>query len=112
LNGCAALPIIKEKPFTLTGVDPVTGIVQFKTAYDPIALNAPPVVPISSPDPDNRGPYPLFGTPFRIETIDFTGNEYEGRGYKLTLDTSATPHKINLEPIPTVAADQKIPEHA
>jgi len=43
------------------------------------------VVNIPSPDPDKRGPYPVFGLPYRIETIDFTGTKYDGRGYKLEL---------------------------
>ncbi|HMJ82987.1 MAG TPA: Ig-like domain-containing protein, partial [Vicinamibacterales bacterium] len=94
---CAVMPIAKEKPFTLTGVDPATGMVQFKTAYDPIALTDPGVVNIPSPAPDKKGPYPVFGSPFRIETIDFTGTKFYGRGYELELVVNPPSNQIQLK---------------
>ena len=116
-NDCAAMPILKDRPFTLTGVNPSTGMVEFKTSYDPIPLTDPAVVTIPSPDPDKKGPYPVFGTPFRIETIDFTGTEYVGRGYKLVYVPDPSPaipqhNKIKLVPIPGIADGEKIPANA
>src|SRR6185369_2976223 len=116
-NDCAAMPILKDRPFTLTGVNPSTGMVEFKTAYDPIPLTDPAVVTIPSPDPDKKGPYPVFGTPFRIDTIDFTGTEYVGRGYKLVYVPDPSPaipqhNKIKLVPIPGIADGEKIPANA
>jgi len=116
-NNCAAMPILKDRPFTLTGVNPSTGMVEFKTSYDPIPLTDPAVVTIPSPDPDKKGPYPVFGTPFRIETIDFTGTEHIGRGYKLLYVPDPSPaipqhNKIKLAPIPGIADAEKIPANA
>jgi RHS repeat-associated protein len=112
-HDCAAMPIVKGKAFTLTGVDPSTGMVAFKTSYDPIPITDPAVVSIPSPDPDKRGPYPVFGTPYRIETVDFSGVKYTGRGYQLEYqENPPSNNKILLEPISGIAADQRIPEKA
>jgi len=114
-RNCYVMPIIKGKPFTLTGVDPSTGIVKFKTSYDPIPLTDPGVVPIANPSPDIRGPYPVFATPWRIDTIDFTGNRYDGRGYLLELQQGGgtiTLKKMVMPNSAPIPAEVKLPQHA
>lgn len=58
-------------PFTISGIDSGTGMTVFKKTYDPITVGeAGDFFQIPNPNPDLAGPYPVFGTPFRIDILD------------------------------------------
>ncbi|MCA1732780.1 MAG: Ig-like domain-containing protein, partial [Acidobacteria bacterium] len=70
-RGRVAIPVLTGTPFKITGYDPATGFQAFEQVYDPIPLADPGAVyAIESPLANLQGPYPVFGTPFRIETLD------------------------------------------
>jgi RHS repeat-associated protein len=70
-TGGAVLPIITGKPFTVVGVDPGTGLQAFSRTYDPIPFGPPGTVATLDPAQQNDGgPYPVFGSPFRVEMVD------------------------------------------
>ncbi|MEO8215448.1 MAG: Ig-like domain-containing protein [Acidobacteriota bacterium] len=73
-RGRVALPVVSGKPFTLVGFDANTGQQAFSKAYDPIAVTDPGSgVTVESPIVNSAGPYPVFGTPFRIESVLLNG---------------------------------------
>ncbi len=63
------VPVPIGQQFTIVGVDVATGLDAFTKVYDPIPPGTP-VADLSNPDPDRIGPHPVFGTPFRIETLE------------------------------------------
>jgi RHS repeat-associated protein len=71
-HGRVVVPVVSGRPFTVEGVDISSGLTTFTKAYDPLPTFAPgTTVSLPSPDIDSRvGPYPVYGGPFRIETID------------------------------------------
>ena len=70
-HGRIVVPIASGKAFTIEGVDTTTGLSTFSKTYDPLpSFNPGDAVIIPTPDTTSSGPYPVFGTPFRIETID------------------------------------------
>jgi hypothetical protein len=70
-GGRIAIPVVMGTAFSITGVDAATGLERFTRAYDPIAVGDPgSVVPLPAPNDDREGPYPVTGSPFRIEPID------------------------------------------
>ncbi|HEV8657778.1 MAG TPA: HNH/ENDO VII family nuclease [Thermoanaerobaculia bacterium] len=70
-TGGAVMPILTGKPFTVVGVDPGTGLQAFSRTYDPIPFGPPGTVTTLDPAQQNDGgPYPVFGTPFRVEMLD------------------------------------------
>ncbi|HEX2836340.1 MAG TPA: Ig-like domain-containing protein [Thermoanaerobaculia bacterium] len=65
------IPVITGKPFTVYGIDRATGLQAYKRAYDPIPAGEPgTIVSIPSPQQNDGGPYPVFGSPFRVEVLD------------------------------------------
>ena len=70
-RGGRAIPVVTGKPFTVYGIDRATGLQAYSRAYDPIPVGEPgEVVTIPSPQQNDGGPYPIFGTPFRAEILD------------------------------------------
>ncbi|MEO8036881.1 MAG: Ig-like domain-containing protein, partial [Acidobacteriota bacterium] len=70
-RGGAVFPIITGRPFTVSGIDAGTGLQAFSRTYDPIPLGEPgAVAPIPNAQQNDGGPYPVFGTPFRVEIAD------------------------------------------
>src|SRR5205085_628991 len=56
--------------FQIVGVDASTGLTAFQKAYNPIPLGDPgAAVILPSPVQNDNGPFPVFGTPFRVETF-------------------------------------------
>ena len=69
--GIVAIPVLADRPFEIVGVDASTGLQAFSRVYDPLPPSDPgTAAPIDTPNVDRQGPYPVFATPFRIETVD------------------------------------------
>ena len=103
--GCNAMPVRKDTPFTVTGYDAATGLQAFQKEYAKIALNDPDVVPLANPAPDKNGPYPIYGTPFTIETVVPVADTTYRRGYKITKQTNGG---FLLENDPSAPAADKL----
>jgi len=71
-GGVIVIPVITGKPFTVVGVDAATGIEGFSKLYDPIPIGNPGISIIPPPQENRVGPFPVFGTPFRVETIELS----------------------------------------
>src|SRR5207244_4214348 len=73
-HGRVAIPVISNTPFTVQGVDAATGIQLFQHAYDglPPATNGQ-VTAIPPPQSNQGGPYPTFGDPFNVQTVEIIG---------------------------------------
>ena len=70
-RGRVAIPIIAGKQFQIVGVDAATGLEAYTKVYDPIPVGDPGAgVTLADPNPDRSGPYPVFATPFRLESFD------------------------------------------
>ncbi|HYO76846.1 MAG TPA: Ig-like domain-containing protein, partial [Thermoanaerobaculia bacterium] len=70
-RGRVAIPIIAGKQFQVVGVDAATGLEAYTKIYDPVPIGDPgAAVTLPDPNPDRTGPYPVFATPFRVETFD------------------------------------------
>ncbi|MCA1732490.1 MAG: hypothetical protein LC732_02685, partial [Acidobacteria bacterium] len=77
-RGRIAIPVLKGRRFTVTGVDSATGLDAFEKIYDPLPVGDPgAVTTIDTPNADTEGPYPIFATPFRIETLDLTAEKVD-----------------------------------
>ena len=77
------VPVIQGLPFTVVGVDATTGIQAFSKVYDPIPIGDPNVATVLPPPQNNTsGPYPVFGTPFRVETIDLNASYVDIRSVR------------------------------
>jgi len=77
-RGRIAIPVLKGRKFTITGVDSATGLDVYEKVYDPLPMGDPgAVTTIEMPNADTQGPYPIFGTPFRIETLDLTAGNVD-----------------------------------
>jgi RHS repeat-associated protein len=89
-RGRIAIPLLNNKQkFEVVGVDASTGLTAFSKVYDPLPDGDPgAAVIITNPNPDKEGPYPVFGTPFRIETaqIDAEKLELSVRNFTIQLD--------------------------
>jgi RHS repeat-associated protein len=65
------IPVIQGLPFTVFGIDRTTGLQAFQRAYDPLPVGQPgDITVIGSPQQNDGGPYPVFGSPFRVEVAD------------------------------------------
>ncbi|HXA18390.1 MAG TPA: Ig-like domain-containing protein [Thermoanaerobaculia bacterium] len=73
-HGRVVVPVATGVSFTVQGVDAATGIQLFEHRYDPIPV-APPgqVTGIPALAANTTGPYPVFGDPFSIQTVDVIG---------------------------------------
>ncbi|MFL6247287.1 MAG: Ig-like domain-containing protein [Thermoanaerobaculia bacterium] len=70
-KGAVAFPVPANAKFVLTAFDPATSLLQFQETYNGIPIGAPGTgTVIASPAFDFNGPYPIFATPFRIETAN------------------------------------------
>jgi RHS repeat-associated protein len=70
-RGRVVIPVLANQPFRVTGVDASTGLESFTKLYDPILPGDPGVaVGIPTPDAPFVGPYPVYGSPFRVESLD------------------------------------------
>ncbi len=77
-RGRVVIPVLTTKPFTVVGVDASTGLTRFSRAYDPIPIDQVGAgVTIDNPEINAGGPYPIFGTPFRVEIIDVGAGDVE-----------------------------------
>src|SRR5205823_2140502 len=62
------IPVPNGIAFTVVGVDATTGLQSFSKAYDPIPAGGG--VAVLPPPQDNLGgPYPVYGTPFRVDQV-------------------------------------------
>ncbi|HEX2832541.1 MAG TPA: Ig-like domain-containing protein [Thermoanaerobaculia bacterium] len=97
-GGRVIIPVLTGKPFTVVGVDSSTGLTAFTKAYNPIPIGDPgAAVIVDNPQKNAAGPYPVFATPFRIETADLTAEETDIesiRNFKLRLDNE----RVTLSP--------------
>jgi hypothetical protein len=82
-RGRIAIPVLKGLRFTVTGVDSATGLDAFQKIYDPLPVGDPgAVITIETPNADTQGPYPIFATPFRIETLDLNAEKVDLTGIR------------------------------
>ncbi|HEX7808903.1 MAG TPA: Ig-like domain-containing protein, partial [Thermoanaerobaculia bacterium] len=66
-----AIPLLTNVPFRIYGVDAATGLEAFSRTYSPIPPgDAGAPLGLANPNPDRIGPYPVFGSPFRVETLE------------------------------------------
>jgi RHS repeat-associated protein len=106
-KNCVAIPILSDTPFTITGVDALTGLEIFKKVYPAIPVTDPGVsFPIENPNPDRTGPYPIYAVPFRVESLRMSTDKYTSKGYELTLNTAGTTVTFNANPAGTATADK------
>ena len=87
-RGTIAVPLITNKPFVLVGVDVASGLDIFRKVYDPIPVGVPGApVDVADPNPDRSGPYPVFASPFRVETLELVaeGSDSSVRDFDVTL---------------------------
>ena len=103
-RGRVAIPLPNRK-FEVVGVDASTGLTQFYKVYDPIAPNDPGASSfLANPNPPTEGPYPVFGTPFRVETMQVNVEDLDLHGIRnFTIKLSAgkitaTPASPSLDP--------------
>jgi len=88
-RGRIAVPVLTGTPFTVSGVDVATGLESFSTAYN-LPFGDPGPFPIASPEKNVNGPYPVFGSPFRVEIIDLQAREIDVKSARdFTLNLSS-----------------------
>jgi RHS repeat-associated protein len=105
---CVAVPILSDTPFTITGVDSLTGLEIFKKVYPAIPITDPGVsIAIANPNPDQSGPYPLYAVPIRVESLRMHAT-YNSKGYTLALSSTGTSVVFTANPSGT-PAKQKLP---
>jgi RHS repeat-associated protein len=79
-RGGRIIPVITGRPFTVYGIDRATGLQAFQRAYDPIPVGEPgEIATIPTPQQNDSGPYPVFGSPFRVEILDLDVEDIEIR---------------------------------
>ncbi len=92
------IPVPNGIAFTVVGVDATTGLQSFSKAYDPIP--AGDGVAVLAPPEDNfGGPYPIYGTPFRVDQVDLSAAGVDirsARNFILRL----TNNQLSLAPSP------------
>ncbi|HUR79583.1 MAG TPA: Ig-like domain-containing protein, partial [Thermoanaerobaculia bacterium] len=77
-RGRIAIPVVMGRQFQIVGVDASTGLESFARVYDPIAIGDPgTVVKLPTPARDREGPYPITGSPFRIELVDVVAKDVD-----------------------------------
>lgn len=85
-RGRIAIPGLLGTGFTISGVDSASGLTLFNTAYDPVTVGeAGDVILIDSPNPDILGPFPVFASPFRIESVELWSTATRIRQLQLEL---------------------------
>ena len=73
-HGRVVIPVLTSTPFTVQGDDAATGIQLFQHKYDPIPpVASGQVTGIPSLATNTTGPYPVFGDPFSIQTVEIAG---------------------------------------
>jgi RHS repeat-associated protein len=101
-RGKVAIPVVMGKPFQIVGVDSSTGLEGFAKIYDPIAIGDPgTAVPLPSLGDDRQGPYPIVGSPFRIETVDVIAENVSiesVRDFSVTLKNGSIEALTTLDP--------------
>ncbi|MGZ8779575.1 MAG: carboxypeptidase regulatory-like domain-containing protein, partial [Thermoanaerobaculia bacterium] len=102
-RGRIAIPVLQGVPFTVVGVDASTGMQAFTKDYDPIPLGEPGVSTLPPPQNNQGGPYPVFGTPFRVDLIDLNVadvNIRTARNFVLRLSNGQVSVVPSTEPLP------------
>jgi RHS repeat-associated protein len=111
-GGRVIIPIITGKPFTVVGVDASTGLTAFTKAYNPIVIGDPgAAVIIDNPQKNASGPYPVFGTPFRVEIVDLSAADTDiesVRNFKLRLEHDRVELTAGEEPLDRDVAVQML----
>lgn len=106
-RNCVAIPVLSDTPFTITGVDALTGLEIFKKVYPAIPITDPGVsFAIENPNPDRTGPYPIYAVPFRVESLRMSTDKYTSKGYELAMNTAGTVLTFTANPSGTTAADK------
>ncbi len=89
-RGKIAIPVPMGKQFQIVGVDASTGLEGFAKVYDPIAIGDPgTTVTLPTPAVDREGPYPIAGSPFRVELVDVIAKDVSlesVRDFSVTLE--------------------------
>ncbi|MGA7615287.1 MAG: DUF6531 domain-containing protein, partial [Thermoanaerobaculia bacterium] len=68
-KGHVYIPVLTDTPFRVYGVD-ATGFETYSRDYDGIVPGDPGVsVALPSASPDNNGPYPVWGSPYRVDSV-------------------------------------------
>ncbi|MFL6245995.1 MAG: Ig-like domain-containing protein, partial [Thermoanaerobaculia bacterium] len=111
-KGLVLVPVAANVPFNIVGVDPWSGLEVFNapfTALAPGEPNAPTEVTL--PDTNEEGPYPVFASPGRIETLEILSDEFtdesirnlkatfDGNSVEFTSSTPALPANTHVEVI-------------
>ncbi|HJQ41121.1 MAG TPA: Ig-like domain-containing protein [Thermoanaerobaculia bacterium] len=108
-NGRIAFPVPAGTRFTVTGVQPATALTAFTATYDPIPVGDPGKgVVVPNPDVDLHGPHPVYGAPFRIETVDVppAGVTLQSvRDVELTLSSTGS---LNIQGTGSITAATKV----
>ncbi len=97
------IPIITGLPFTVTGIDTNTGLTAFTRSYDPLPIGDPgDIAFIPSPQQNDGGPYPVYGTPFRVEILDLDVEEIDitsVRNFKVRLENGSAQVSPGEDPL-------------
>ena len=87
-RGRIAVPMPANTAFTVEGVDGATGLTSFTKSYQVDASQPGFASVLPAPAAGGSGPYPLYGAPFRIETVDLAAQDIDltsVRGYTVRL---------------------------
>ena len=108
-RGGALLPIVTGKRFTVSGIDPGTGLQAFSRTYDPLPVGPPGTVfPIPPSQQNDGGPYPVFGGPFRVEILDLEVEDVEIRSIR-NFEVRIANGNVTVGPgTPALDADTKV----
>ncbi|HEX2835651.1 MAG TPA: Ig-like domain-containing protein, partial [Thermoanaerobaculia bacterium] len=105
-RGRVVIPLITGKPFRIFGVDPATGLEAFSKTYTPIPTGDPGAsISLANPNPDGMGPYPTYGSPFRIEVVELVAERVtleSVRDFKITLQNGL------VDAVTTLPAGQRV----
>lgn len=109
------VPVAANGAFNIVGIDSGSGLEVFKTPYAAL-LPGEPTLPteVTIPDTNDQGPYPVFTSPGRTETLEILSDDaftddsirniqakYDGSQLVLSNATSPLPPKTRVEVINT-----------
>ncbi|HET8799231.1 MAG TPA: Ig-like domain-containing protein, partial [Thermoanaerobaculia bacterium] len=81
-RGRVAIPVVANTRYTVTGVDTATGLNAFSSTYEPLLPGT--IASVSPASGNPSGPYPIFGTPFRVESVAVNDAEVDVRDFHIT----------------------------
>ncbi|HUJ15456.1 MAG TPA: DUF6531 domain-containing protein, partial [Thermoanaerobaculia bacterium] len=103
-RGRALVPVAANTQFQVVGVDEGTGLESFRKLYDPLAQGDPlAAIALPSPVENQIGPYPVFTSPARIETLDLPADGVDltsVRNVDVKLDNGSVMLRPSSTPLP------------